>query len=133
MSGVAIIGELLRGHAPLLALVPAERIRAGMLPDKVTMPTLLVRHIGGTERQTLVREEIVRTTERVAVTVRAANYREQRAVIAHARTACAGFVGDIAGLERVSVLNAGTGPDVIGPAGSFEGTIDFRVSFDGPA
>jgi hypothetical protein len=33
----------------------------------------------------------------------------------------------------VSILTAGTGPDVAGPNDSYEQTQDFRVSFDAPA
>jgi hypothetical protein len=133
MSGVAIIDALLAAHAPLIAVVPVDRIKGGRLPDGVQLPALLVRTISVVELQPLKRGSMVRTTERVSVAVRAASYREQRAVIGMVRGACAGKVGTIAHYPRVSVLTAGTGPDATGPGDSFEQTQDFRVSFDAQA
>lgn len=132
MSGVDIIGALLLGDAPVTAAIPAERIKAGKLPDGIVLPALLVRSVSTVERIVLRRRGLVRQVERVSVTIRAASYRDQRAGVALVRDACAGFVGDVAGASRVSVLNAGTGPDVLGPADSFEQAQDFRVSFEEP-
>lgn len=132
MSGVDIIGALLNASAGLLAKVPGDRIKAGQLPDGIALSALLVRSVSTIERVTLKRRGTVRSIERVSVTVRAAGYRDQKAIIKLAREACAGFVGDIAGALRVSVINAGTGPDVLGPANSFEQTHDFSVSFEEP-
>jgi hypothetical protein len=133
MSGVTIIGELLAAHTPLLEVVPSSQIKAGRLPDGIQLPALLVRTISVVERPTLKRGATVRTTERVSVAVRAASYREQRAVIGMVRKACAGKTGTIANVPRVSVLTAGTGPDAAGPGDSFEQTTDFRVAFDAQA
>ena len=130
MSGVAIIGALLARHAPLLAALPAGQIKAGMLPDGIAMPALLVRLVSMTDWQPLKRSGWVRSTARVSVAVRATSYRQQGAIIRLVRDACSGFVGDIAEAERVSVLTAGLGPDVIGPGNSFEQTQDFTVRFD---
>jgi hypothetical protein len=128
MSGVAIIGELLRTSETLVAKVPAPQIKAGALPEGAPLPSLLVRTVSVIERQKLKRTGMVRTIARISVTVRAENYRDQGAIIKLVIDACAGFVGDLAGAFRVSVLTAGTGPDVIGPGNSFEQTQDFRVS-----
>ena len=133
MSGSAIIAELLRADVALAALVPAERIKGGRLPDGIALPALLVRTISGTEWQALERGATVPTTDRVAVAVRAESYREQRALIRLIVAACAGRTGSIAGFDSVAVLTAGTGPDGIGPGDSYEQTQDFRVSFDAPA
>lgn len=129
MSGVTIIGALLTAHAPLLAVVDEASIKAGRLPDGATLPVLLVRSISTTELLTLRRGTKVQTTERVAVTVRAANYQMQDDILPLVRAACAHKTGTIAGFENVAVLAAGVGPDVSGPADSFEKTQDFRVSF----
>lgn len=130
MSGVSIVGALLRAHAPLIAAVPIESIKAGKLPDGVALPAILVRSISLVERRTVRRGEVVRSTERVAVAVRASSYREQRALIRQVRMCCAGQVGDLGGGAAVSIQSAGTGPDVGGPADSFEQTQDFLVSFN---
>ncbi len=132
MSGVLIVGELLLAHAPLALVVPNDRIKAGRLLDNVSLPAILLRTISSTEWQALSRGSIVPTTDRVAVAVRAGSYAQQCAVIALIVEACAGRIGTIADFANVAVLTAGTGPDVAGPADSYEQTQDFRVSFDKP-
>lgn len=132
MSGVLIVGELLRADAELVAVVPVDRIKAGRLPDGVPLPAIVARMVSLVERQKLIRKGWVRMTERVSVTVRAGNYRQQGAVIRLIRDGCAGRTGTIGGFANVVILAAGTGPDVAGPADSFEQTQDFRVSFDAP-
>ncbi|WP_294353323.1 hypothetical protein [uncultured Sphingomonas sp.] len=132
MSGVSIIGALLAAHKALRDLVPEDRIKAGRLPDGVKLPALLVRTVSSGEWQALERGDNVPTTDRVSVTVRAASYRDQKAVMKLIVAACAGRTGMIADFNRVAVLTAGAGPDVAGPADSFEQTQDFRVSFDAP-
>lgn len=133
MSGVTIVGALLRASDALTAVVPAERIKAGRLPDDVALPAILLRTVSSMEWQALTRGTTVPTTDRIAVAVRAKDYREQRAVIRLIVAACAGKTGTITGFESVAVLTAGTGPDGIGPGDSYEQTQDFRVSFDAPA
>lgn len=130
MTGANIVGLRLRGDAAILAKVPEERIKAGALPDGVELPALLVRLVSSVERQPLKRGAKVRTTDRVSVTVRASNYREQTDIIRLLRDRCGGWTGNAGAATSVSILTAGTGPDVIGPASSFEQSQDFRVSFD---
>jgi len=132
MTGVEIVGDVLSKYAALLEIVPVDNIKAGVLPDGITLPALLVRTVSVVDRQPLKRGNLVRSTERVSVAVRAASYIDQKAVIRLVRACCAGQTGDIAGAFNVSILTAGTGPDVGGPANSFEQTQDFRVSFDAP-
>lgn len=128
MTGVDIIGALLGGSAEIAAQVTT--IKAGSLPDGTALPALLVRLVSSVERQPLVRGGSVRMTDRVAVTVRAANYRDQAEIIRLVRNVCAGQHGTIAGAFEVAVNSAGTGPDVGGPANSFEQTQDFKVGFN---
>ena len=130
MSGVDIIGALLRDDAAVLALVPEAQIKGGRLPDGTLLPALLVKETSTVERQTLKREATTRTIDRVSVTVRAASYRDQRLAMRLVRACCAGRTGDVGGGVRVSILTAGTGPELDGPANSFERTQDFRVSYD---
>lgn len=130
MTGASIVGELLRASAALGVVVPAAQIKGGRLPEDITLPALLVRTVSVIDRQPLKRGATNRRTDRVAVTVRAASWREQLAIIELVRTICAGRTGDVGGGKRVSILTAGTGPDLDGPGNSFEQTQDFRVSFD---
>jgi hypothetical protein len=130
MNGVDIIGEILLADAPVTGTVAVARIKAGALPENAPLPSLLVRSVTTIERLMLKRGLRVRCVERVSVTVRAASYAQQVAIMKLLPTACAGKTGDFADATNVSVLSAGIGPDVIGPGGSFEQTIDFRVSYE---
>lgn len=132
MTGAEIIGALLRDYTPLTALVPAASIKGGRLPEGQPLPALLVRVVSLIDRQPLKRQGWCRSTARIAVTVRAASYREQGIIIDHVRKCCAGRVGTIGGGVRVAILTAGLSPDVDGPGATFEQTQDFKVSFDAP-
>jgi hypothetical protein len=130
ITGADIIGALLREDPAVTATVAIDRIKGGRLPDDVQLPALLVRTISSVERQSLRRDDLVRTTDRVSVTVRAASYDDQINVIGAVRRCCADRTGDFAGGLRVAILTAGTGPDLAGPADAYEQAQDFRVSFD---
>lgn len=133
MSGIRIVGALLRAHAELGAIVPAARIKAGALPEKVELPALLLRSVSLIERQPLTIGEKIHTTERISIAVRAANYQDQDTVMRLVRSCCRGVTGTVDGIGNVSVRTAGTGPDARGPGNTFEKTTDFRVSFDADA
>ncbi len=133
MTGVDIIGALLLEDLAIVDLIPAEQIKAGALPEKVSLPALLLRLVSSVERQPLKRGQTIRTVDRVSVTVRAASYADQVAAIGAIRRACAGRTGEVGEAKSVSILTAGTGPDARGPGNSFEQTQDFRVSFDAAA
>ena len=130
MSGVEIIGGLLRADTSPPPSVAADRIKAGVLPDNVLLTAILVKSVSLVDRQPLKRMGWYRATERVSVTVRAGSYRDQVAAIKWVRAVCAGRTGTIGGAQNVAILTAGTGPEVTGPANSFERTQDFRVGYD---
>jgi hypothetical protein len=129
-TGVDIVGTLVREDPDIVAIVPIDRIKAGALPDDVVLPALLVRCVSSVDRQPLKRGVTTRSVDRISVTVRAASYRDQRALIGLLKPRVANGAGAVAGAQRVSILTAGTGPDVRGPGNSFEQTQDFRVSYD---
>lgn len=135
MSGGEILGEMLRGNAALTKVVTASAIKGGRLADDEALPVLLVRSLSIVDRQSLALEAMVRSTERISVTVRAANYKERKTIMALVRTAGrAGLV--IAAMDEarnISVLTAGAGPELNGPGNSFERNQDFYVSYDAPA
>lgn len=130
MTGVDIVGALLVADLDILNRVPLNRIKAGSLPDGIVLPALLVRLVSSVERQNLQRGETTRTTDRVSVTVRADSYNGQTDIIRLVKGCCAGRFGNVGGGSSVSILTAGTGPDLLGPASSFEQSQDFKVSFD---
>ena len=53
MSGVAIVGILLRGDSNLTAVVPAERIYSGVIPLEPDLPAISVREISGRQENNL--------------------------------------------------------------------------------
>jgi hypothetical protein len=133
MTGVEIVGAVLAEHAPLLAIVDVDNMKAGALPDGITLPALLLRTVSSIDRQFLKTYNSYRVTDRVSATVRAASYADQIKIIGIVKRCCGGLTGDIGGGLRVTILTAGTGPDMAGPANSFEQAQDFRVQFDEPA
>ena len=133
MTGADIVTALLRADTAIATVASADRIKLGRLPDGVALPAILIRTISVVDRQPLKRAGFVKRTDRVSVTVRAASYRDQVAAIGIVRRCCSGKTGALGGGTGVSILTAGTGPDVAGPADSFEQAQDFRVSFDEPA
>lgn len=134
MSGVDIIGALLLGSAEARAFAAEGSILSEFLPEDVVLPAFLVRSVSLTDRQPLRRGPMVHSSERIAVTVRARNYDEQRRGMKIVRSICGGFVATHLGdVTNVSVLTDGTGPDVIGPGNTSERTQDFRVSFNADA
>lgn len=130
VEGTDIIGALMLADTALVALVAPENMKAGRLPDGITLPALLAQTVSVIDRQPLVRTGLVRRVDRVSVTVRAASHRDRKKIIAAVRTCCMGSTGNIGGAVNVSIQPAGMGPDVNGPGNSFERTQDFRVSFD---
>ena len=132
MTGAAVVADLLRADQLVAGAVPIASIKLGRLADDAALPTLLVRTISVVDRQPLKRLGFVRRTDRVSVTVRAASYRDQVELIRLVRQQLTGRTGDLAGAERVSILTAGTGPDLNGPANSFEQAQYFAVSLDEP-
>lgn len=133
MSGTMILGTLFRGDAPLTGAVAEEDIQIGALPEDAPLPSILLRTVSVVDRQTLRVGGKVFVTERVAATIRAASDEDRRTIIGLARKAGRLKTGTIAGFTNCSVLTAGRGPDVFGANASFEGTQDFRVSFEEPA
>ncbi|PZO77077.1 MAG: hypothetical protein DI640_01465 [Sphingomonas taxi] len=135
MSGGEILGTLLRDNAALTEEVKESAIKGGRLADDEALPVLLVRSLSIVDRQSLALEDMVRTTERISVTVRAASYRDRKTIMQLLRSAGrAGLVIDAMGEARnISVLTAGAGPELNGPGNSFERNQDFYVSYDAPA
>jgi hypothetical protein len=135
MSGGEILGDWLRADAALTEGVKPAAIKGGRLVDNEALPVLLVRSLSIVDRQTLALEAMVRMTERVSVTVRAATYRDRASIMRILRSAGrAGIVIPAMGDARnISILTAGAGPELNGPGNSFERSQDFTVTYDAPA
>ncbi|WP_288935066.1 hypothetical protein [uncultured Sphingomonas sp.] len=135
MTGAEILGEVLRTNAALTEVVEPEAIKGGRLDDNQPLPVVLVRSISIIDRQTLAAETMVRTSERVSCTVRAASYADRVAVMKLLRSAGrAGLtIPAMDDARNISILTAGAGPELNGPGDSFERNQDFTVTYDAPA
>lgn len=130
ITGAYIIGDLLRADNDFVANVPAERIKLGAIPDGSPLPLVLIRRISSVDRDGLEPGSSTPTFDRVSVLVRADNYRDQCRLIQLVKQACRGKRGGFETGRNFSVRPAGTGPDLRGPASSYEQTQDFRVFYN---
>lgn len=130
MSGILIVRALLVADAPLVASVPASRIRP-FLPQGVTLPALGLDVVSAVRRNALSgNETTVHEMSRVRVTALAASYSSCEAVLALVNSACARKRGTIAGFADVHVLPDIRGPDMqdVG-ANIFMQSLDFLVHY----
>jgi hypothetical protein len=132
MSAEKVLNALLKADAALVALVGADNIFPGVIPQGTELPAVAYNHISTVERTTLaMNESKVVTTSRIEVAVQAKTYPSQKAVLAAVRAACKNRQGTIAGVYVHSVLRDTVGPDMRDDdAGIYMQTIDFKVTFD---
>jgi len=111
MSGVIAIRSLLANNAALLAVVPATKIMAGVIPLDTVLPAIGINHISTISRNTVSMADAgVMATERVQVTVEAKSYADQKSILELVRKACPNTHGTVNGIAVDSIL-----PDIAGP------------------
>lgn len=133
MSAVKILRTLLLADPAVLALAPAARIAAGALPQGTALPAISIAEISRTDQRPLKAGANSLSTSRVQVTVIAASYPAQKALLGVVRHACRDKIGAIAGIPGVSVLLDSTGPDFNDPdTGFYMQSQDFKVSYIEP-
>lgn len=130
MNGVAVIRQLLTAYDPLTALVPVERISAGILPQGIELPAISIMSVSATDRNIPNPGARRQVTERVQVTVMSADYPALKAAIAQVKKAGADRMPIAAGLAAVTVHTDGMGPDFMNEEASiYMQPIDFRVTY----
>lgn len=137
MSGTAIVRELLINHAPVTSIVPAGRIRAGILPQGTQLPAIAVTSVDENEFRTIARRgQSKQIRERVQVTVYTAydgngpGYAQLKTLVKACSLGPGVHKGIINGFQVNSVLPEGVGPEI--PPGDekiFEQSRDFMVTF----
>lgn len=133
MSAIKVIRALLAADAAVLALVPATRIVAGVLPQGTALPALAITEVSRTDRNILHPGSTARSTARVQVTAIAASYATQKTLLQAVRHACRDKIGTVAGVPGVAVLLDGTGPDFNdSDTAFFMQTQDFMVGYTEP-
>lgn len=130
MNGVATVRQLLAASGTVTALVPATRIAAGVLSQGTALPAISITSVSMVDRNIPNQGANRHVTERVQVTVLAANYPSQKQVLAAIKAACADERPTVSGISNVVVITDGAGPDFMDDAATiYLGTQDFKVSF----
>lgn len=130
MDGVAIIHELLVHDVVVKGLVPEDRIVGGVLPQETGLDAISITRISAVDRNILAPGAERHVTERVQVTVLAADYPRLKTALRAVKAACADFIGSAADLESVTVHTDAAGPDFMDEQASIHmGSQDFIVGF----
>lgn len=130
-DGVAVIWAMLTADAAVTALVPVTRIAAGVAPVGTQLPAIAITSVSSTDRNILSPGEQRHVTERVQVTVMAANYPSQKAVLRAVKRAAADTMPSVTGLSDITVHTDGAGPDFMSDeAAIYQGSQDFIIRFN---
>lgn len=130
-SAVKAVRYLLAHNPALTAIVPAERIVAGVLGAGAALPALTISHISTNRRPTVKKGATDFCTSRVQVTVHAKTYPDQDVVQRLVRKALPPARGNVNGVDVDSIQDGGTGPDITDTdAGIYMGTDDVIVTFN---
>lgn len=131
MSGVNIVRYLLANNTSLLAQVPASRIKAGPLPEGITLPAIAVTQITGNRRSTVAMNETNKlVTERVQVTLIAKDYPAKKSIMRLMEAALPNTRGTVDGINVDSIIPDAEGPDMDDPVtGFYIQTQDIIVRF----
>lgn len=131
MSNVKVVRFLLANNANLIAVVPAAKIFAGVVPINTVLPAITVNHISTMSRNIIsMSAATVLATSRVQVTVMTKTYAEQKSILELVRKALPVSNGVVNGITVDSIL-----PDIAGPdlrdddAGTYFQSRDFIVKF----
>lgn len=137
MSAVAIVRALLAAHAPLTALVPAERIYTGAAPQFDVLPVVSVTRVYGDEISTIARRQAGKTMRtRVQVTVLAKDpggYAASEKILKAAALGAGVHTGTVLSYSVKAILPMGEGPDLpVGDDKIHEKSRDFMVTYSEP-
>lgn len=131
MSAVKAIRALLIASAPVIAICPATKIVAGIVPQATAMPALSILHVGTADISRIdAQAEFALVTSRVQVTVMAGDYPGVKALLMAVRKACNYQRGTLAGVSVVSIVRDTVGPDFTNDDASiYYQTIDFKITY----
>lgn len=133
MSGIAVIRALLVAHAPLLLIVPGDRIGADDAPLETDIPAIVLEDISNVDWKRLTKGTTRHVTERISVIALAHDVPSLKQILDLCKNAAAEFVGTIADVADVTVQSAGRGPRMRDPITSIRSqNQDFLVGFTEP-
>lgn len=127
MSDVKAVRYLLANNAGLIAVVPATRIIAGILPQGTTAPAIAVTHVTTIRRQLIASQ--AECVARVQVTVMAATYPLLKSTLALVRAALPRTHGSVNGVNVLGLIVDTTGPDFTDESGLFLGSQDVILTY----
>jgi len=127
-SAASAVRYLLANNAGLLAVVPATRIIAGILPQGTALPAIAVTHIS-TMRNQLI-SGAGQCIARVQVTVMQTSYPLQKSTLDLVRAALPRTHGTVNGVKVESLVVDMEGPDFTDEAGIFMGSQDVILTFN---
>lgn len=129
MSAVRAVRYLLANNANLIAVVPATKIMAGVIPLNTVLPAISVSEISSIENTTVAMVPTLMTS-RVQVTVMAKTYATQKSILELVRLALPVSRGTVDTIAVDSIIPEGAGPDLRDDdAGIFIQSRDFIVRF----
>jgi len=130
MSGVAIARYLLANSAGLIAVVAADKIKAGVVPLNTVLPAISIRQISGVEHEIIRRDANQLVTDRVQITALALTYPQQKSILALIRAAMPGTRGTVNGFAVDSITPDIDGPDLYNDDPViYEQSIDYMIKF----
>lgn len=130
MSGVNVIRYTLANNSPLIAVVPATRIMAGVLPLSTTLPAISVRQISGNNLKNIKQTATEFVTERIQVSVLATTYPQQKAILALVKAALPSVRATVNSIVVDSISQEFTGPDLYNDDPViYEQSVDFFVKY----
>jgi hypothetical protein len=130
MSDVKVVRYLLANNAPLVAVVPAEKIQPGVIPQGTVLPAIAISHVSTVRRKTVDRGATEYCTARVQVTVQSKSYAEQKRTLRLVRDALPRTRGTVHGVEVDNILHDIDGPDFNdSDTEIYMGSSDFIVTF----
>lgn len=134
MSGTSVIRYLLANNAGVIAVVPAARIVAGVIPLATALPAIGVFQISGAQMNGIRVNETGRLrTDRVQVSVYASSYATQKSLLALVLAACPSQRATVNSVAVDSIIPDGEGPDIFdSDAAIYEQSRDFLVKWVGP-
>lgn len=116
MSAVAIVRSLLANYAPLLALVPKDKIFLGAAPQGTPAPWVTVTQIYGDEISTIARRQAGKTTRaRVQITVVTKDpgaWAQGDKMLKATALGRGVHTGEVLGYHVKAILPMGEGPDL---------------------
>lgn len=131
MDGVAAVRSVLVADSAMTALVPAAKIIAGPLPLGIQPPAVSLQSISKVDLNVPSPGATRMVSERVQVTVMAANYPSQKSILRAVRHAAADqLYPTVPGISGVTIHTDSAGPDMTNDESSlWIGSQDFFAKY----